>query len=238
MSPSFAPNNPAQQPNISIDEDYMGSLDQYVKQTPSDITPRTLNTYLQLISGGPSFGLELPSDKGSAFKKRYSSNAKQAQIYADSSILYSHIDKAQENKAMGAAKVTSPANGEHRLSVNANFIGKPRSILNPKNHYVEFYTKPETYIKFIPSTHKKDDKVQNPEDPEAPSSSTDVPFFPMNTLNSEVLGSPKLGFHHNELSKKGVIPINGLKEERAHLWDPAVQPRATHTHINNPFFKY
>lgn len=29
MSPSFAPNNP--QPQVSIDEDYMGSLDQYAK---------------------------------------------------------------------------------------------------------------------------------------------------------------------------------------------------------------
>jgi len=32
-----------------------------------------------------------------------------------------------------------------------NFLGSDRSILSPKNHYVKYYTKPENYIKFIPS---------------------------------------------------------------------------------------
>ena len=67
--------------------------------------------------------------------------------YVDESILYS----SQEPIALGPNNqivMTAPFNPMH--PTNPHYLPQQRSLVTPKNHYVEHFVKPDTYIKFKP----------------------------------------------------------------------------------------
>ena len=65
----------------------------------------------------------------------------------DESILYSSqepITLGQNNQLI----MTAPFNPTH--PANPHYLPLNRSLVTPKNHYVEHFVKPESYIKYVP----------------------------------------------------------------------------------------
>ena len=73
-------------------------------------------------------------------QQQYSAQkADDGQKFRDSTLLYSQIDFKASKEEL-----------ESNQDVNLH-----RSILSPKSHYTEFFTKQENYIKFVPKPKEK-----------------------------------------------------------------------------------
>ena len=96
--------------------------------------------------------------------------------------------------------------------------------MSPKNHYVKYFTKEDTYIRFAPSPPMLQSNLKE-------SFLQEEQFYD---------GDQLLVIKEEDTKKqrRGVVNLSTIKDQKVHLWDPKIQQRVTQTPINNEFYNF